>query len=110
MKRFRFISVLLVSLLVLSVIFIPNAPKTEALEQPTYKNDVPALAPQTDFNYRTQNNRIFITKYTGTNEKIIIPETIDNLPVFAIAAKAFAVASPMPELAPVTITTFITTE
>ena len=90
MKRFRFISVLLVSLLVLSVIFIPNAPKTEALEQPTYKNDVPALAPQTDFNYRTQNNRIFITKYTGTNEKIIIPETIDNLPVFAIAAKAFA--------------------
>ncbi len=40
MKRFRFISVLLVSLLVLSVIFIPNAPKTEALEQPTYKNDV----------------------------------------------------------------------
>lgn len=93
MKRFKIISVLLVALLALSVVFIPNAPEAEALEQPTYKNDVPALAPASDFTYRAQNNRIFITKYTGTNEKIIIPETIDNIPVFAIAAKAFAETS-----------------
>jgi hypothetical protein len=90
MKRFRTISVLLVSLLVLSVVILPNSPKAEALQEPTYKNDVPALAPKSDFLYRTQNNRIFITKYIGTNEKIIIPETIDNLPVFAVTSKAFA--------------------
>lgn len=90
MKRFKIISVLLVSLLVLSVVILPNAPKAEALQETAYKNDVPALAPQSDFNYRTQNNRIFISKYIGTDEKIIIPETIDNLPVFAISAKAFA--------------------
>ena len=90
MKSFKIISALLVSLLVLSVVILPNSPKAEALQEPVYRNDVPALAPKSDFNYRTQNNRVFITKYTGTNEKIIIPETIDNLPVFAVAAKAFA--------------------
>ncbi len=90
MKRFRTISVLLVSLLVLSVVILPNSPKAEALQEQTYKNDVPALAPKSDFLYRTQNNKIFITKYIGTNEKIIIPETIDNLPVFAVTSKAFA--------------------
>ena len=90
MKRFKIISVLLVSILVLSLVILPNSPKAEALEETVYKNDVPVLAQKSDFNYRVQNNRIVITQYLGTNEKIIIPETIDNLPVFAVTAKAFS--------------------
>ena len=90
MKSFKIISALLVSLLVLSVVILPNSPKAEALQEPVYRNDVPALAPKSDFLYRTQNNKIYITQYLGTNEKIIIPETIDNLPVFTITSKAFA--------------------
>ncbi len=90
MKRFKIISLLLVSFLLLSFVVLPNSPKAEALQETTSKNDVPALAPKSDFLYRTQNNKIFITQYLGTNEKIIIPETIDNLPVFAVTSKAFA--------------------
>ncbi|MBR6551674.1 MAG: hypothetical protein IKT89_02420, partial [Clostridia bacterium] len=90
MKRFKIISVLLVSLLVLSLVILPNSPKAVALEETVYKNDVPTLAQKSDFVYRTQNNRIIITQYLGANEKIIIPETIDDLPVFAVIAKAFA--------------------
>ncbi len=90
MKRLRIFSFFLVSLLAFTTFILPNAPEANALEKISYKSDVPALASKTDFQYRAQNNKIFITKYLGTVKKIIIPETIDNLPVFAISAKAFS--------------------
>ena len=93
MKRFRVFSIFLVSLLILSALVLPNTPEVEALQLPVYKSDVPELAKETDFKYRVQNNRIYITDYIGTATKIIIPEKINNLPVFAVVANTFEEAN-----------------
>ena len=89
MRRLRLFSGVLVSLLILSALILPYSPKVEALQTPVYKSDVPELAKESDFIYRVQNNRIYITDYIGTSTKIIIPETINNYPVYAIVAKTF---------------------
>ena len=93
MKRFRVFSIFLVSLLILSALVLPNTPEVEALQLPVYKSDVPELAKETDFKYRVQNNRIYITDYIGTATKIIVPEKINNLPVFAVVANTFEEAN-----------------
>ncbi len=41
------------------------------------------------FTYKVANNQVTITKYQGTHETVVIPETIDGLPVVRIAANAF---------------------
>ena len=41
------------------------------------------------FTYTVANNQVTITKYSGTHETVVIPETIDGLPVTRIAANAF---------------------
>lgn len=41
------------------------------------------------FTYTVSNNQVTITKYNGTHETVVIPETIDGIPVTRIAAQAF---------------------
>lgn len=59
-----------------------------------YESEEPVTPPETDFTYRKTpiNNptKVIITKYLGKETKVIIPETIEGLPVFSIAADAFS--------------------
>lgn len=41
------------------------------------------------FTYTVSGNQVTITKYKGDHETVVIPETIDGLPVARIAANAF---------------------
>ena len=41
------------------------------------------------FTYTVANHQATITKYEGTHETVVIPETIDGVPVTRIAARAF---------------------
>ena len=43
-----------------------------------------------EFTYITENNGITITKYTGSQTNVRIPEQIDGLPVLKIGKEAFA--------------------
>ena len=45
------------------------------------------------FTYKVTNNQVMITKYNGTHETVVIPETIDGMPVVRIAANAFTNSS-----------------
>ena len=44
---------------------------------------------QEAFTYTVENKQVTITGYKGTHETVVIPETIDGLPVVKIAANAF---------------------
>lgn len=59
-----------------------------------YESEEPVTPPETDFTFRKLplNNptKAIITKYTGKETKVIIPETLAGLPVTSIAGKAFA--------------------
>lgn len=89
MKKIRIFSLFLIALLIFSSVMVPATPEVEAITNNSYKSDSPVLASESDFQYRIQNNRIFLTAYIGKDTKIIIPETIENLPVYAIIAKTF---------------------
>lgn len=45
--------------------------------------------PASDFAYTADGGEVTITEYTGTSEHVLIPDTIDGLPVTALADKAF---------------------
>jgi hypothetical protein len=47
------------------------------------------VAVQAQFNYTVTNGTVTITGYTGTNADVVIPSTIDGLPVTAIGDSAF---------------------
>jgi hypothetical protein len=47
------------------------------------------FAVQAQFNYTTNNGTITITGYTGTNDDVVIPSTIDGLQVTSIGTNAF---------------------
>ena len=47
------------------------------------------VAVQAQFTYTTNNGTITITKYTGTNSAVVIPDTITGLPVTSIGIEAF---------------------
>src|SRR5579859_1469546 len=51
--------------------------------------EVEAFTPSNNFTYTTNNNTITITGYTGTNTTVIIPGTINGLPVTSIGNYAF---------------------
>ena len=89
MKRLRVFSFVLIFALVLVNIIIPTSPKAEAATQTPYNSSVPEVGTKTDFVYKIQNDRVYINEYKGTKTKLIIPETIDGKPVFAIVSKAF---------------------
>src|SRR5690349_17124508 len=42
-----------------------------------------------DFNYVTNNGAITITKYTGSNPVVVVPDTITSMPVTTIGNSAF---------------------
>lgn len=91
MKRTRVFSMLLAFSLVLGSLAFSQAPKAEAAETPTgYTSTAPELTTKADFNYRVSNERIYIDEYIGTKTQIILPDTIDGKPVFAISTKAFS--------------------
>src|SRR5215471_8483754 len=48
------------------------------------------VAVQAQFTYTTTNGTITITGYTGTDANLVIPSTIDGLPVTSIGTGAFA--------------------
>lgn len=89
MKKVRIFSMLLVLLLIISSVILPDAQKAEAATITTKNAETATVAAKSDFEYSVQGNRIYISKYTGKNTKVIIPETIDSLPVFAITPDAF---------------------
>ena len=45
--------------------------------------------PASDFEYTESNGKITITKYIGQTKNVVIPSTINNLPVIAIGNEAF---------------------
>ena len=47
------------------------------------------VAVRAQFNYTVTNGRVSITGYLGTNSVVVIPDTINGLPVTAIAELAF---------------------
>ena len=49
---------------------------------------LPAVA-QAQFSYTTQNGAVTITGYTGSGGTVIIPSTINSLPVTSIGGDAF---------------------
>lgn len=89
MKRLRIFSFILIFTLVFVNIIIPTTPKAKAVSQTAYQSSSPEVGTKSDFKYRVQNDRIYITEYVGTKTKLIIPETIDGKPVFAIVAGSF---------------------
>ena len=89
MKRLKIFSFVLVFSLAFINIIIPTSPKAEAVSQTAYTSSAPEVGTKSDFKYRVQNERVYITEYIGTKTKLIIPETIDGKPVFAIVANSF---------------------
>ncbi len=89
MKNLRIFSMIFALLLVCLTLVVPVTPKAQAIQSDEYKSDLPTLATEADFVFRTQNGRTFITQYIGTSKKIIIPETINGSPVYSIIPKAF---------------------
>jgi hypothetical protein len=61
--------------------------------------------PQAQFNYTTNSDTITITGYTGSGGTVIIPTTINNLPLTSIGDSAFANCT---SLASVTIPASVT--
>ena len=59
-----------------------------------YESQEPVTPPESDFTYRktpvTNPTRAVITKYNGKETKVIIPETLEGLPVSSITANAFS--------------------
>src|SRR5437899_8516707 len=51
------------------------------------------LAVQAQFNYTVTNQTVTITGYTGTNDVVAIPSTINGLPVTSIGDRAFLSSS-----------------
>lgn len=45
--------------------------------------------PASDFAYTADGGEVTITEYTGTSEHVLIPDTIDGLPVTALGHRAF---------------------
>ena len=58
-----------------------------------YESEEPVCPPESDFTYRkvpvVNPTKVIITKYIGKETKVIIPDTIEGLPVFSITADAF---------------------
>jgi uncharacterized repeat protein (TIGR03803 family) len=51
-----------------------------------------ACPSQAQFTYTTNNGTLTITGYTGTNDDVVIPSTIDGLSVTSVGTNAFAYA------------------
>ena len=45
--------------------------------------------PASDFTYKAENSEVTITEYIGESEHVLIPDTIEGMPVTALADRAF---------------------
>lgn len=82
-KRNRVLSVILIMVVTFTMLFVDCGVASAADYEYTEDGK---------FAYRTfaEENEIVIMKYCGNEEKVIIPETIDGIPVRAIYYQAFA--------------------
>lgn len=64
-----------------------NNPQNESTDKNETQNNNPASY---DFEYIKEGNGITVTKYTGSQTSVRIPETIEGLPVLNIGKNAFA--------------------
>lgn len=81
-------------LLLSCLLFTDNMPKATSGTSGVYESQEPVTPPESDFTYRktpaTNPTKAVITKYTGRETKVIIPEALEGLPVTSIAAGAFS--------------------
>lgn len=94
MSKKKLLSFVLCFCILLSIVFFTNTiPTAIGGTSAVYESEEPVTPPESDFIYRktpTNNpDRVIITKYTGKETKVIIPEKIEGLPVLSIAAGAF---------------------
>jgi hypothetical protein len=69
---------------------------------------LPPAAVQAQFNYMTNNGTIAITKYTGSGGAVIIPDTINGMPVTSISWSAFSSFTKLTGVTSVTIPNGVT--
>ncbi len=85
--------VLCLCVLLSGVLFSDTIPTAMGSDSAVYESEKPVIPPESDFTYKkipTNNpDRIIITKYNGKETKVIIPETIEGLPVLSISADTF---------------------
>ncbi len=91
MKPYKIISMLLCVILLISCVIMPQ--NTMAIETPSLAESA-VLADESDFTYKLLpvNNptRVLILTYTGDDSAIILPDTIDGVPVTQVSASTFA--------------------
>ena len=56
------------------------------------------VAPATDFEYKVRESGVTLTKYLGSAERIIVPDTVEGASVVAIASGTFENSSEIKEL------------
>ncbi len=89
MKNKKLISLFLIVAICFSFSSLLSDLKVDAAEVSVKATATPELATKDEFKYSVKNDRIYIDEYIGKKTQIIIPETIDSIPVFAIMEKAF---------------------
>ena len=91
LSKKNFISLLLCVCVVFSITVLPNkAEATDTQNNLINYSQEPVLTTAEDYDYVVvSGNKISIAKYKGNETKIIIPDTIDGLPVTVIQNKAF---------------------
>lgn len=94
MSKKKLLSLVLCLCVLLSIAFFSDTiPSAIGGASSVYESEEPVTPSEADFTYRktpTNNpDRVIITKYTGKETKVIIPDTIEGLPVLSIAADAF---------------------
>jgi len=94
LSKKKLLSFVLCFVILLScVVFTDNLPTAKGGTTGVYESKEPVTPPDSDFTYRktpiTNPTKVIITKYLGKETKVIIPETIEGLPVISITADAF---------------------
>jgi len=81
-------------ILISCLFFTNNVPTAIGGTTGVYESAEPVCPPESDFTYRpipiNEPTKAVITGYTGNETKIIVPESLDGLPVTNIAYSAFA--------------------
>lgn len=95
MNKKKLLSFILCLCVLLSCILLSNKlPVAVGGASANYESAEPVIPAESDFIYRktpvTKPTKAVITKYTGKETKVIIPETLEGLPVSSISEDAFA--------------------
>ncbi len=95
MNKKKLLSFVLCFAILLSCFFFTDKlPTAVGGTTEVYESEEPVTPPESDFTYRqiptTAPTKAIITKYTGSETKVIIPEALNGLPVTSIAGNAFS--------------------